>query len=172
MDAGSHILMGCIIATQTGSGITAFSGVTIGLASILPDLYFIPMAVKLGREHKRKFWIPHSRDWNDCHTKYPCWTAVSWDAPYSIFATILACTIIALIPHPLSWAWAVGYGLHVIVDYFTHSGEWANMPFFPLSRWKVPGLVSAWDWGLSNTILSWAVLGIILAALVIFDIRL
>jgi len=163
MDLGSHALMGLSIAASAPGGLTWESGLACGVASIAPDLIFVPLGVALGRHHRRPLWVPRAADWQGARARYPRATALSWDLPYSLLG---AAVVVSSLAWWLGGAVALAYALHLAIDYPTHTGEWAVRPLYPFSSWPLPGGVSAWEWPLAAMAASWAVLTALLLLLV------
>ncbi|MBZ5710719.1 metal-dependent hydrolase [Nannocystis pusilla] len=159
MDIVSHALMGVILSTHFEDGLHAGPAVQYALASLAPDFCFVRLGLKLGSERGRPLCIPHHEDWQGCRRRHPTWVAWSWDLPYSL----LALTVLGALAW---WGGVIGlfvaYALHVVVDYFTHQGEWAMRPLFPLSTWEVPSISDSWEWPLRRCALAWCFLGTIL----------
>jgi hypothetical protein len=156
MDAVSHVLMGGILAAHSPTGLTPSSFLLYGAMSLAPDLWFVPLGLKLGRDRGRRWWIPRAADWQGARARYPLWVALSWDLPYSLLANLLVAAVAGA-----PWL-LLPYWLHIVVDYGTHTGEWANRPFFPLSACALPARTSAWEWPLRRMAVAWAVLAAML----------
>ena len=45
--------------------------------------------------------------------------------------------IITIILLSVEWGWAVAHLIHIIPDWFTHTGRFSAMPFYPLSDYKL-----------------------------------
>ncbi len=153
MDSISHILIGKLLASSSKYSkkavlITAFF-------SFLPDLSSIPMYLYLGYIKMRPFWIPYNSDWNGLRESNPLRSSL-WDIPHSLFFAVLIILPIVLyfkLPKIVFFA----YLLHIFIDIFTHTGEWAVKPFYPFS-YKIEGFTNAWFWPLWAMALSWLIL--------------
>lgn len=155
MDVFSHALVGNIF--KEASRVDSFRAkLIIVLFAFVPDLpgLFIVYPL-LGHEHGRPFWFPYNSDWVGAHAAHPLWAAI-WEVPHSLF--FLAFVIAPLV---LWFKWPkiaiVSYLSHILLDLPTHTGEWAERPFYPINI-TVTGFTDAWAWPLSYWICSWLVL--------------
>jgi len=57
---------------------------------------------------------------------------------------------------------AIAYGLHIAVDYPTHSGEWSVRPWYPFSKRPLQGVSSAWEWPMAAMARAWGVWALVL----------
>jgi hypothetical protein len=161
MDLVSHGLMGSFAATFQRSGqshpswwITAFA--------VLPDLPVLAVYLLLGRSLDRPLWIPRETDWAGVRAAHPVWPAM-WEIPHSFFFVLLVVVPVVYLLH-LPRLSIAAYLSHLFLDLFTHTGEWAIKPFFPLSG-RFDGFTDAWKWPLPYMIVSWlVVIGLILAS--------
>jgi len=160
MDIVSHALIGSLIASKTHNPKVVFWST---IFSVLPDIPQIPQYFFVGFLGRRKFWIPKSQDWKGVTAKYPGWAA-QYFIPHSFFILPIIGLVIWLFKLPLLAL--VAYALHIIIDIFTHTGEWSVKPFYPF-KYKVSGLTNAWLWLPQYWVLSWIILS---AAMVIFKI--
>lgn len=155
MDILSHILIGKIISFN----LSATDQIWAMLFSFLPDLGHIPFYLLLGHKNKRLFWFPKNSDWLGSRASHPVLTAI-WHIQHSfffLFLIILPAVIFFKIPIIAFLA----YGLHLLIDIPTHTGEWSIKPFYPFD-FKISGITDAWTWPVWGFILSWIILGIII----------
>jgi membrane-bound metal-dependent hydrolase YbcI (DUF457 family) len=155
MDPISHLLIGKLLTAYESS--PAADAAAIILFSFLPDLFQIPLYLRLGRERGRKLWIPADADWRGYRSsRWALW----WEIPHSIlFAVLVVAPIVLLLGlTPLA---IVAYLLHIIVDIPTHRGEWAVRPFFPF-KYKVQGFTDAWRWSWGKMAVAWVALALML----------
>ena len=158
MDILSHILIGRIISSNQIKKAQIFTMVF----SFLPDLGQIPFYLVLGYENARPFLFPYNSDWIGTRSLHPVLTAM-WDIPHSfffLFLIILPVITYFKIPKISFFA----YGLHLLIDIPTHTGEWMIRPFYPFN-FAIPGITDAWAWPVWAFILSWTILGIIIFSL-------
>ena len=151
------MLMGLSVAAWSRDGLTPVQGFACAVASLATDAFFVPLALRLGRDAHRPLWIPRASDWRGARARYPTLTALSWDLPYSFVG---ASCIVALLWGWVSAAVAIAYALHVAVDYPTHHGEWAVRPFYPFSKRAFSGSSSAWEWPLRKMAIAWGLLAL------------
>jgi len=158
MDILSHILIGRIISFNQIKKAQIFAMVF----SFLPDLGQIPFYLVLGYENARPFLFPYNSDWIGARATHPILTAM-WDIPHSLFfllLIILPVIIFFKIPKIAFFA----YGLHLLIDIPTHTGEWAIKPLYPLN-FTMPGITDAWAWPVFAMLLTWIILGLIIFSL-------
>lgn len=160
MDGVTHVLAGLCVAAASQQGLTLKQTLLCVGASLGPDAFFVPLAVVLGRDAKRPFWIPWNQDWQGARERYPRLVAVSWDVPYSLLG---AAAVTCVLAWSLGGAVAVAYASHIALDYPTHVGEWSVMPLYPFSRRALPGVSSAWEWPLHRLWKAWALMVALLA---------
>ena len=161
MDGLSHVLVGLSIAAASPEGLTLRSGIVCGVLALAPDFFLVPLALVLWRRYEQTLWIPQASDWAGARPRYPCLSAWSWNAPYSILGVVVVC---GGVEASLGWPAALAYFSHVAIDYPTHRGESALRPFFPLSSVEVQGCSDAWRWPLRKMVIAWCALAIILVA--------
>ncbi len=120
------------------------------LFSILPDISLIVPYFVLGFIKNRFLWIPSHLSWGAFRAVHSGLT-VLWDISHSIFFLL-----IIIVPLVLIFKWPkitiFAYLLHIIIDTFTHSGDWILRPFYPL-KLTVNSLINAWIlpwWGLTG----------------------
>ena len=153
MDFVSHILIGRTLATSQKNSKRDISLITF--FSFLPDLPVIFVYLYLGFIKARPFLIPLNTDWDGFRTFHPAWSAL-WEVPHSYFFALLIILPFILFFKLPKMAF-VAYLSHIFVDLFTHAGEWATKPFYPIP-YQVHGLTNAWAWSLSSMVASWIVL--------------
>ncbi|MGA2434793.1 MAG: hypothetical protein ABSG25_05850 [Bryobacteraceae bacterium] len=162
MDFVSHGLIGGFVATFQRPG-HSHSSWWITAFAVLPDLPVLVVYLLLGRSLNRPLWLPRETDWVGMRTAHPIWSAM-WEIPHSFFFVLLVVVPVVYLLH-LPKLSIVAYLSHLFLDLFTHTGEWAVKPFYPLS-WQFDGFTDAWKWPLPSMIVSWLVIiGLILASL-------
>lgn len=152
MDIVSHALIGTVIAAKKHSRKLTY---VAAFFSFLPDLTQIPLYLIVGKFADRWLWIPQNIDWIGFRELHPLWSML-WEIPHSFFFLLLIIVPIVFwfkIPKIAIAA----YGLHIIIDLFSHSGEWAVKPFYPLS-FSVSGFTDAWAWHWQSMLVSWLIL--------------
>jgi len=128
---------------------------TIVSFAILPDIPIFFIYILLGIEKERPFWIPHNSDWIGLRDAHPIWSAC-WELPHS--ALFLMLVIIPFVLYfKLHKVCIISYFLHIVLDIFTHTGEWAIKIFYPFD-FMVNGFTEAWAWPIQYMILSWTLL--------------
>ncbi len=154
MDIVSHALIGAAISSATHQ--TAATTRWLILYSAFPDLVQIPLYVLIGFKKKRLLCIPKDSDWHNAPIS-DTQRKILYDFPHSLifvflvglpFATFLRLPLIVL----------AGYGIHILIDTLTHSGEWSIKPFYPLGK-RISGFTNAWGWPWKYLIASWTILG-------------
>jgi membrane-bound metal-dependent hydrolase YbcI (DUF457 family) len=151
MDFVSHILSGVAIA-QCEKPHKRKAKWIITFAAFVPDIPVAVVYVLLGHSLNRPWWIPYNSDWIGIRESHLVWSAL-WEIPHSFL-------FLALVIVPIVWYFRlpllaiVAYVSHLILDLFTHTGEWAIKPFYPIS-WKVEGFTDAWAWPVLYMALSW-----------------
>jgi membrane-bound metal-dependent hydrolase YbcI (DUF457 family) len=136
--------------------------------AVLPDIPGLLIVYPLlGHEKGRPWWFPHNADWVGAYAAHPFWAAI-WEIPHSLF--FLAFVIVPLVLW-LDWPKIaiVSYLSHILLDLPTHTGEWAERPFYPFGI-TVQGFTDAWAWPLSYWLVSWVVL-LLIAYLVRYALR-
>lgn len=88
------------------------------LASIAPDFALIPNEIRL-RIRNEKF-----NEW-----KVPRFEVCLYHLTHSLFVTALLYFI-----NPVCF---LGHFIHIVCDWFTHTGRFSARPFFPVSRCQV-----------------------------------
>jgi len=160
MDVVSHALVGKLF--QVGSRTASCKHKLIVIAfAFLPDLPVFLVYLLLGHEKGRAFWIAHNADWIGVRAVHPVWSAM-WEIPHSLFFVALV-----IVPLVFFLRWPkiaiASYLSHILLDLFTHTGEWGVKPLYPLP-YMFDGFTDAWTWPLSYLALSWtALLAVILA---------
>lgn len=158
MDFISHIFVGKIF--QTASNLNSLKARTIVITfAFLPDIPVGFIYLLLGRANNRPFWIPYNSDWIGVRETHPWWAA-TWEIPHSLFFGVLF--IIPLVLY-LNWPKIaiVSYFSHILLDLFTHTGEWGVKPFYPFN-YIVNGFTDAWAWPLCYMMISWIILSMMI----------
>jgi hypothetical protein len=151
MDVISHVLIGRIISfnrnlkTQIWSIFFAF----------LPDLGQIPFYLVLGWENARPFLFPYNSDWAGASTSHPVLTFFYFLQHSFLFAFLIILPLVLVFRLPKIAF--VSYFLHLIIDIFAHTGEWAIRPFYPIN-YAVSGFADAWAWPWWGIAISWILL--------------
>jgi hypothetical protein len=150
MDFVSHAIIGGIAGSASKQ---QKRDIIFGsLFSVLPDIAQIPLFFYIGFLRNRFLWMPLDADWAGLRALHPGWVAF-WDIPHSIFFVLLV-----LAPLSLKFKWPkialYGYMMHIVVDMFTHAGEWTVKPLYPFNL-SFQGFTSAWAWPWSGFIGSW-----------------
>lgn len=157
MDIVSHGLIGLVVKKDKA----VFSKQTLILFffGILPDLLQIPLYLFVGFLNNRFLWIPQNNDWIGFRELHPI-PSMLWEVPHSFLFLLLVIMPLLMVFKKSKW-YALPYFLHIFVDIFTHTGEWATKPFFPLNI-KIEGFVDAWIWPWYYYLFCWAVIIFIL----------
>ena len=155
MDIISHLLIGRALAELGNYSPSQIAAITLFAA--LPDAPQLPLYVYVGFKHKRFLDIPKNSDWLREHFRFrhPFWSAL-WEVPHSLWFLMLIITPL-VIYFKLPLMAAAAYASHLLVDIFTHAGEWAVKPFYPFKK-KIHGLTNGWAWHLPGMFASWAIL--------------
>jgi len=157
MDIGSHILFGRALATAPK--ISRRNIFLITFFSYLPDLPQTFTYIYLGFVNSRPYWFPLNSDWEGFRELYPFWIAL-WEIPHSLlFVFFVVFPVVYFLRLPKMALYA--YLIHVIVDVFTHTGEWGSRIFYPFS-YQINGFTDAWSWPLSHMAISWTILVVII----------
>jgi len=162
MDIISHLLVGRALAELGNYSPSQAS--EISLFAVLPDLPQLPLYLYVGWKHKRFLDIPKNSDWLREHfrNKHPFWSSL-WELPHSLWFLFLVVTpLVYYFGLPLMAAAA--YASHLVIDIFTHKGEWAVKPFYPFKK-KIQGLTNGWAWNLPSMVVSWIILILIIFGL-------
>ena len=155
MDILSHALIGKVIAARKHSRRVMYTGM---LFSIMPDLFQIPLYLVVGTYANRFLSIPQIVDWVGFRAAHPVWTML-WEIPHSVFFLILI--IVPLVVWlKLPKIGIVAYGLHIFIDVFSHTGEWAVKPLYPFN-YSITGFTDGWAWSWQGTVMSWIILFVI-----------
>lgn len=153
MDIVSHGLIGAALSVHPRYKKKEI--LVISLFGLLPDLFQIPVYLFLGFIKNRPFWFPQNTDWIGFRDAYPVWSAL-WEIPHSLFFLVIL--IIPLVYYfKLPKIAIVSYFSHIFTDIFTHTGEWAVKPLFPID-FKIDGFTDAWAWDWRWYSISWVVL--------------
>lgn len=163
MDILSHLLIGLILASLLRCN--RKKTFLIMLFSIIPDLFQIPLYLYVGYENARFLWIPLSVDWIGFRLVHPI-LSLLWEIPHSFFFAMLVGSLVVFV-FKLPKEVFLAYVLHLVIDIFTHSGEWALKPFYPFS-YVINGFTDVWAWPLYAIIISWILLSLILIGLKIY----
>lgn len=159
MDIVSHAIIGRAVVTPKS---TRKEASIIVFFAILPDIFQIPTYIFLGYVNNRFLFFPHNDDWIGFRDAYPHWSQL-WEIPHSLFF------LIAIIWPVMVWlklpkVVMLAYFLHIFVDIFTHTGEWAVKPFYPLN-FTIEGFTDAWAWHFYFYPISWVLLGVVVIIL-------
>ncbi len=157
MDLVSHVLIGRALGTPPKNSKKDVFWITF--FSFLPDLPQIIIYIYLGFINSRAFFIPFNTDWDGFRDFNPVWSAL-WEIPHSVFFVLLVIFPIVLFFKLPKMALFV-YALHIIIDLFTHSGEWGVKLFYPFS-YQIKGFTNAWSWSFADILLSWSILVIVI----------
>ena len=158
MDFISHALIGKILC-YFDKKIRASQQWIVILFSVLPDFVLIPFYIILGKENERFLWIAQNEDWIGIDISHPILSGL-YNTTHSIFfAFLIILPIVYFFKFPKMAFLA--YLLHIIIDVFAHTGEWAIKIFFPYS-FDIDGFTNVWMWPISTMIISWAILSVII----------
>jgi hypothetical protein len=152
MDIVSHALLGRVLVTSRDRKPDIY---LVTLFGALPDLFQFPLYLFVGYLHQRPFFYPLTSDWTGIREAYPLWSAL-WEIPHSFLFVLLVVAPLVLYFKGNKLLIAA-YALHLFVDLFTHSGEWAMKPLYPLP-FMVHGFTDAWAWNAYWYPVSWALL--------------
>ena len=154
MDVVSHALVGKLFQVGSRTAGATQKLMVIGFAAV-PDLPVFLVYLLLGHEKGRAFWIPHNADWIGVRSAHPVWSAL-WEIPHSLFFVALV-----MVPLVLCRRWPkiaiASYLSHIVLDLFTHTGEWGVKPLYPLP-YMFEGFTDAWSWPLRTMAVSWTAL--------------
>jgi len=164
MDIISHVLIGEIIFLLTGGTIT--TNFLIILFAVIADIVHIPYYLILGKKNNRKFCIAQKQDWERMSEKYKFFT-ILYNTTHSIFFAFFVILPIILFFKLSVWIF-FAYLSHIIVDIFTHKGEWAIKVFWPF-KFKINGFSNTWIWSIEKTINLWIILFSIILYLSFFS---
>lgn len=114
MHAKYHIACGTVLDLIFGT----FGLMT--LFSVLPDFPLLVNEYKLIKE-KRRF---RAEEVNEYIMR-------AYFLTHSVFVPILA-----LLFHA-NYLWVLAYGIHIVCDWFTHTGVFAARPFYPVWHYRV-----------------------------------
>ena len=153
MDIISHSLIGKILSIPYKNSRKRFIGIIF--FSVLADIISIPLYFYVGQIKNRFLWLPQNNDWIGLRELHPYWS-LFYDIPHSFFFLLLIIIPLAIF-FRIPKITIIAYLLHLLTDLFTHTGEWALKPFYPLN-YKFEGLTDAWAWPLSSMIISWLIL--------------
>ena len=157
MDFISHILIGRMLASSRKKNMRSIYAVTF--FSFLPDLTLIPLYIFLGFTNNRLFWIALPSDWDGFRSLHPL-LSLLWEIPHSVFFAFLI--ILPIIFYfKLPKIAFIAYLSHILVDLFTHAGEWAMKPFYPF-QYSFNGFTNAWSWSFKNMFITWFILLLII----------
>jgi len=129
------------------------------LFSILPDFVIFPFYIVLGKENQRFLWIAQNQDWTGASLTHPILTDTYNITHSIIFALLVILPVILFFKLPKSAFYV--YLVHIIVDIFTHTGEWAIKIFYPFN-FSINGFTDVWIWPFSSMIILWAMLSAII----------
>ncbi len=157
MDVISHILLGKILSffgKKTENKIF-----WVLLFSIAADIILIPFYIFLGKENGRFLWVAQNQDWAGASLAHPFLTGM-YDTTHSIIFLLLIIFPIVLFFRLPKMAFFV-YFFHIVLDIFTHTGEWAIKIIYPLN-FKIGGFSDAWAWPVSAMAVCWIILSAII----------
>lgn len=136
------------------------------LFAVLPDITQIPLFFYVGYLRHRFLWIPYDADWAGVRAPHPGWSAL-WDIPHSLFFVLFV-----MAPLGLKYKWPrlfiYAYLSHIVIDMFTHVGEWTVKPFYPFNL-AFQGFTSAWTWPWAGFMGAWTFLSIIFFVVVVIS---
>ncbi len=155
MDIISHALTGRLLVPKSANRRDKWS---VCLFGALPDVFQLPLYAYLGVRNGRPLGIPLNEDWAGFRSS-PL-VAALWEIPHSILFLIAVVVPLVCILR-LNRVLIGAYALHIGVDVFTHSGEWAVKPLYPLQV-AFSGFTDAWMWPLYQWLLSWMALAILI----------
>lgn len=159
MDVLSHALIGKIISFFDKKANFKFNSWWVIFFSIAPDLVLIPFFLILGKEKERFLWIAQNVDWAGATTAHNLLSA-TYNTTHSLFFLFLIILpIIFYFNLPKSCFFA--YLSHIIIDVFTHNGEWAIKIFYPLN-YQPNGFTNAWEWSFYSMVICWIILSLII----------
>ncbi|MDD2731695.1 MAG: hypothetical protein PHI53_00675 [Candidatus Pacebacteria bacterium] len=150
MDIITHALIGRAISLSKKE--TRRSIYFAVFFSLLADLISLPLYLYIGFINNRLFWIPLNSDWDGFRDLHPFLSAL-YDIPHSVFfllIVILPLVLFFKLPKISFWA----YGAHLFLDLFSHYGEWALKPFYPLG-YKFEGFTNGWSWSIQSMAILW-----------------
>lgn len=113
MNIKYHLMLGLVTESILGD----LNG-TILLISLCPDLTLIFNEVKIRIQGER--FDPDKVD----HISF-----FLYHSAHSLIITIILLSI--------DWQWAVAHLIHIVPDWFTHTGRFSAMPLFPLNKARV-----------------------------------
>jgi len=125
------------------------------LFSIIPDFVLIPFYFVLGYQNNRFLWIAKNQDWAGASLTHPILTNI-YNVTHSIFFALLIILPIVLFFKMPKSAFFV-YLFHIIIDIFTHTGEWTIKIFYPFN-FDIDGFSDAWAWPIYLMVVSWLIL--------------
>jgi membrane-bound metal-dependent hydrolase YbcI (DUF457 family) len=159
MDVISHALIGKIFCYFDKKA--ERKNFWVILFSILPDFALIPFYIILGKEYQRYFWIAQNGDWMGASFTHPILTGV-YNTTHSIFfAILIILPVVIFFKLPKSAFFA--YLSHIIIDVFTHTGEWTIKILYP-STFNINGFSDVWAWPFDSMIILWVILVAIIFA--------
>lgn len=164
MDIISHILIGCVLFLFFKKTLKSFF--LIILFSFLPDLTQVAQYLYLGFVKERFLFIPLNLDWNGFRDPHPFFSAL-WDVPHSFFFSFIIILPIILY-FKLPKIFFTAYFLHLFVDLFSHTGEWAVKPFYPL-QYKFEGFANVWAWNLQSMAICWVIILLLITIIYLFQ---
>lgn len=161
MDIISHTLIGrALAASPKNSKRDIF---IICFFAYLPDLPQLVTYIYLGLENSRRYLFPLTSDWNGLRAASPIWSAL-WEVPHGlIFLLVIILPIVLYFKITKMAFWA--YAVHLIIDWFTHSGEWAVNILYPFASYKIEGFTDAWAWSIEKMLLSWILILVLIKIL-------
>lgn len=153
MDTPSHGLFGVVIALildlffpQVG-----FVGMAVVIfGALAPDLTTAgPGQIVLARKLKKPVMSIDRDDWLQYQQLMPTMTKLYFFSHSFVCAGILILIGLAeLYVFGSFWTGLLGIGWvsHLIYDLPTHTDEWSQKPFYPISSWVYPwGIINIWE---------------------------
>lgn len=154
MDGISHLIVGRLVATT--QKMTQKHKMLVATFGYLPDLSQIVLYPLLVWIIPRPYYFPANEDWIGIADKHP-WFTFAYEFPHSFL-------FVLLILLPMVWYFQLpklcilSYISHLILDIFTHTGEWATKILLPSRYYYIEGYTDAWAWTFKGFSLSWAIL--------------
>ena len=148
MDIVSHALIGAAIG-EFSAGKPRRIALAAAFAAAPDFAQALLLYPYVGWLHGRAFLLPIHSDWDGFRGAHPV-ASMAWEVPHSLL-------FVALVVYPfcrwrkLPWTCSAAYVSHIFVDVFTHTGEWAVAPLWPLPA-RLEGIADPWRW----TPLEWA----------------
>lgn len=151
MDIISHALLGHLIGIHANKR----NKIAATIFAAAPDFFQIPLYGIVGYFGNKPYLIPENGDWIGFRTSHPIFSLL-WEIPHGLWMLIL----VGIIARKLNlhiWLMIAAYGSHLATDMYTHTGEWAMKPFWPIQI-TVSGVNDMWAWEFGHFAISWLVL--------------